>query len=112
MFPMPEKHVPITALSIIILPFTNEVVSFGLFPFFTVASVFLLVLFLRRAFIKHALIPLKQDVTRYTFNTFPGSLVFNTVYGRERCTFIDKIAFLFRRYPHYNTYHITEDLLL
>lgn len=32
---------------------------------------------------EHALIPLKQDGTRYTFNTFPGSLVFNTVYGKD-----------------------------
>lgn len=112
MFPMPEKHVPITALSIIILPFTNEVVSFGLFPFLQLLQFFSLVFFLRQAIIEHALIPLKQDVTRYTFNTFPGSLVFNTVYGRERCTFIEKIAFLFRRYAHYNMYHITEDLFL
>ena len=81
------------------------------FHFYSCFSFFTGLVF-KAAFIKHALIPLKQDVTRYTFNTFPGSLVFNTVYGRERCTFIDKIAFLFRRYAHYNTYHITEDWLL
>ena len=45
MFPMPEKHVPITALSIIILPFTNEVVSFGLFPFLKLLQFFTNLLF-------------------------------------------------------------------